>query len=249
MQTAQPLAPTPPALLRAVWFVVILLALIGVTAAMARARFPADLATNVEPFRTRILASLRITDPFAADRPAELLHVDGRFAAHRLLTLLHVVPGGILLLFAPLQFSARVRNRYRQLHRWSGRALIGAGIVVVLPALFFGVAIPYGGPAEAIAIALIISFFLFAVCTAFLAIRRHQVARHREWMIRAFALLLAISTVRVIASILDATLTPAGFRPPEIFVISIWTGWILTLGAAEMWIRLTRPRMMRPAAP
>ena len=247
MSTAQPIPQTPPLLLRAIWSVVIGLVLIGVAAAIARALFPTDLITYAEPFRTRVLASLQITDPFAADRPAELLRVDGRFAAHPFLTLLHVVPGGILLLFAPLQFSSRVRNRHRQLHRWSGRVLMVAGIVAVAPALFFGVIIPYGGTGEAVAIVVIAGLFLLALCTAFIAIRRHQVARHREWMIRAFALALAISSVRVVASMLDAALTPAGFRPPVIFVISIWTGWMLTLGAAEVWIRYTRPRLARPA--
>ena len=31
------------------------------------------------------------------------------------------------------------------------------------------------------------------------------------------------------------------------FVASIWTGWVLTLCAAELWIRYTRPRTQRVA--
>lgn len=79
-----------------------------------------------------------------------------------------------------------------------------------------------------------------SVSLAVVAIRRGQVARHREWMIRAFAVALGISTVRVVGTVFDVALTPAGVPPPEVFVLSLWTGWTLTLAAAEAWIRYTR---------
>jgi len=82
--------------------------------------------------------------------------------------------------------------------------------------------------------------FLFAVYRGVRAIRRGQVARHREWMIRVFALAVAISTVRLVGAVLDVALTPLGVRPPAVFALSVWTGWILTLGIAELWIRHTR---------
>ena len=85
-------------------------------------------------------------------------------------------------------------------------------------------------------------FFLYAMATAFMAIRRGEVVRHREWMIRMFAIALAISTVRLIGGPIDFVLTPYGVSPADLFVLSIWTAWLLTIGAAECWIRYTRPR-------
>ena len=123
--------------------------------------------------------ALRRDDPFALQRSAELARADGRFAAHPLLILLHVIPGGFFLLLAPLQFSTWIRTRHFRVHRWSGRVLLPAGLVVV------GV-------------------------------------------------------------VLDAALTPAGVRPPDIFVLSVWTGWVITIGVAELWIRHTRPRRALP---
>jgi hypothetical protein len=35
--------------------------------------------------------------------------------------------------------------------------------------------------------------------------------------------------------------------PAGVFLVSIWLGWLVTLGAAELWIRRTRPRLV--AAP
>jgi uncharacterized membrane protein len=222
------------------WGGVVLLVAIGVTAAVNRAAFPADAVTRVDHRREQLLKALRRDDPFAADRPAELDRLDGRYAAHPVLIVLHVVPGAVFLALAPLQFSSRLRRRHIRVHRWSGRLLVLVAFVATLPALFFGLLMPYGGPGEAIAIGLFGGLFLLALTTAWLAIRRGQAARHREWMIRAFAVALAISTVRLVGAVADITLTPAGVRPRAVFVVSVWIGWAITLAAAEWWIRYTR---------
>jgi hypothetical protein len=231
---------TSPALAGAIWCTVVLLVLIGVTATLARGLFPSDIVTRMEPVRQYLLDAFGIADPFAHQRPDELAAFDRRFAAHPVATLLHIVPGAIFLVLAPVQFISRVRDRHIRFHRWSGRVAILAAWVSGLAGLYFGLFMPYAGPGEAIAIALFGGLLLVAVSLGFVSIRRGRVGRHREWMIRAFALASAISTVRIVAAIMDIALTPAGFRPQQIFVISIWTGWILTVGVAELWITRTR---------
>ena len=235
----------PQSLVRLLWAVTALLVIVGVVAAIGRVAFTDDLTTRIDPLREQLMSALHRNDPFVLQRPAELARVDGSFATHPFLTLLHVIPGGIFLLLAPLQFSNWVRTRHIRLHRWSGRILLPAALVSVVASLYFGLLIPYGGPGEAAAIALFGGLFLFAMIRAFVAIRRGQVAQHREWMIRVFAIAIAISTVRVVAAIFDLALTPAGVRPPDLFVLSVWTGWVITVGAAELWIRYTRPRSVR----
>jgi uncharacterized membrane protein len=224
----------------AVWCGVVLLVLVGVTAALGRSVFPTDLATRAEPFRQQLLDAFNLDDPFALQRAGELDLFDRRFAAHPVVTLLHVVPGAIFLILAPLQFLSRVRDRHIRFHRWSGRLIVLAAWVSGVAGLYFGLFMPYGGRGETIAIALFGGLLLAAVTMGVVSIRRGQVARHREWMIRAFAVAIAVSTVRIVAAILDVALTPAGFGPRTVFVISIWTGWVITLGAAELWIIHTR---------
>lgn len=227
---------------RAVWGGIVLLVAIGVTAAAGRATFPADLATRLDPVRARLLDALDRDDPFAPQRPAELARFDSPFATHPALTLLHVVPGGLFLALAPLQFWRRLRARHRQLHRWSGRVLVLAALVSTLSALYFGLLMPYGGRVEAVAIALFGGLFLASLARAVVAIRRGQVERHREWMIRAFAIAIGISTVRIVGAALDIALAPSGWHPRDTFVTSVWTGWLATVAAAELWIAYTRPR-------
>jgi uncharacterized membrane protein len=227
---------------RGVSAVVFILIAIGVAAAVGRVLFPEDMIQRAEPMRTDFLKAWDREDPLALQRPAEIARMDRPFAEHRWLTLAHVVPGALFFVFAPLQFSSRLRARYLNLHRWSGRILLCVVTVSLLPGLFFGIVMPFGGPAEAVTIAAIGIFFLYAMATAFIAIRRGAVRRHREWMIRMFAIALAISTVRLIGGPLDFVLTPYGIPPPDLFVLSIWTAWLLTIVGAECWIRYTRER-------
>ena len=89
--------------------------------------------------------------------------------------------------------------------------------------------------------------FLFTLSRAYLAIRRRQMARHREWMIRAFAIALGISAARVFGAAFDIALTPGGVSPQFVFVLALWVGWLTTLGIAEVWIRHTRPLNLKPS--
>ncbi len=237
-----PVRRPPPGWARAVWAGTLLLVLLGVGAAIHRARFIPDAITRIDPVRTRLIDRFQLADPLRAERPAEIARIDGRFADHPALTLLHVLAGAFFLALAPFQFIARIRVRHPRLHRISGRVLVLAAFVSALPAFYFGIAIPYGGSVEAVAIGLFGALFLFALVRAVVAIRAGRTELHREWMIRAFALALAISTVRLAGLLIDPIFSPLGFHPAPLFAATVWIGWLLTLGAAEWWIRRTRLR-------
>lgn len=233
----------PPALIRALWAVVAVLVALGVFAASGRTVFRNDFGARAEPVRLWTMAALGRNDPMALQRPAEVARMDGSFAARPRLTLLHVLPGGLFLLFAPLQFSTRMRARHLTLHRWSGRILLALLVTAAVPGMYFGIRFPYGGPPEAMPVALFGVALLISIVVAFVAIRRGQIARHREWMIRVFAFAITISTQRFVFAAVDAALTPLSYPPPDQFVLSVWIALIVTPGAAEAWIRYTRRRV------
>ena len=228
------------------WPTVLVLSLVGVTSGVYRAAFVSDATARAEPVRARILRAFDRTDRLIADRPAELRRFDSRFAAHPFLTLGHVIPGTLFLALAPLQFWAGFRNRHRTLHRWSGRVLLCALVASTVPALYFGLAVPFAGPTESLAIAIVATLLLISVGRAYVSIRRGQVARHRAWMLRAYALALGIASIRVIGAVLDVALAPVGIHPATGLVIALWVGWAMTAGAAELWIAHTRARAARP---
>lgn len=229
---------------RLAWGGLALLVLVGVSASAARAAFHADLGARMEPNRERLFHALGLEDPNQGVRSIEVARFDSSFAAHPLQTLLHVVPGGLFLALAPLQFWSRLRTRHPRFHRWSGRFLVAAGLASGLNGLYFGLLMPFAGPPESVGIALFGGLFLLALVRGFVAIRRRDQAGHREWMIRAFAIALGISTVRVLGALFDLALTPLGVAPAPVFLLSVWLGWIVTIGAAELWIRRTRPHAL-----
>lgn len=68
-------------------------------------------------------------------------------------------------------------------------------------------------------------------------IRHKQVALHREWMIRAFSIGLAIGTIRPIMVLFFAF---SGLPPQVFFGTAFWIGFTLHTLAAEIWINYSR---------
>ena len=155
----------------------------------------------------------------------------------------HVVLGAVYMLFAPFQFVKRIRSRHIGYHRRMGRILVAVGAVVGVTALFMGLVIPYSGWAESVLIGLFGSLFLFALVKGFVHVRAGRVALHREWMIRAFAIALAIATQRVI--FIPSLLVVGDPTHGQIVTLSLaaWSAALVVHSSlAEVWIHLTRKR-------
>jgi uncharacterized membrane protein len=162
---------------------------------------------------------------------------DGGFVQWPSLTLLHIIPGLILMVLGPLQFVAKIRSRYVSLHRWCGRIYVASGLLVGITALVMGIVIGFGGPTETTAVTVFSALFLFFLGRAIFHIRRREVPAHREWMIRAFALGLAVATMRpMMATFIAFTDLPFA----DILGISFWLAFSLHLVIAELWVRFTR---------
>jgi hypothetical protein len=234
---------------RLVWTVAITFAVLGAVSGIARAVYVDDLVTRVEPVRAPIFDALGVHDPQEIDRATLVRRVDSRFAENRATTYVHVLLGAGYLLFGLLQFSNGIRLRWLAYHRWAGRALVIVGIVMALAGMYFGLAMPIGGRAEAFVIGLVGVLFLFAIVRGFIAIRRRDRETHRIWMMRAFGIGLGITTVRIVAGPLDVIMTPLGYSTPTIFVVSLWAGWGLTALGTEWWLSRTRREVRQaPAA-
>jgi len=162
---------------------------------------------------------------------------DGDFARNPFLTFLHIIPGTLFMILAPLQFVPQIRNRHLWWHRLAGRILVVSGLIIGTTALIMSFQMAIGGANETAATLVFAIFFLFALGKAFYHIRRREIALHREWMIRMFAIGLAIATVRPIVGIFFAFTT---LSPREFFGTAFWLGFTIHLMAAEVWINYTR---------
>jgi uncharacterized membrane protein len=217
---------------RTLWIAVIFLAAIGIAVAARRIAvlFPIVVHGYSPP-------------PVASNpRTAQFVALDQVFARHPVLTLVHVIPGLLFMVLGPLQFSATIRARHLRWHRWSGRLFVVCALIIGISALVMSFSMQsIGGINQAAATILFGTFFLIALGKAFWHIRRREIALHREWMIRAFAVGLAVATIRPIVGIFFATGRWSGLTPPQFFGTAFWIGFVLQLMAAEAWIHATQP--------
>jgi uncharacterized membrane protein len=172
-----------------------------------------------------------------------------RFADFPRIAGIHVVLGGLYLVLAPFQFLTGGRGRALGYHRWAGRTLATSGALVGATAVFIVLFMPGGGWREAVAVGPFAIFFLMALGTAVYHIRSGNVALHREWMIRAFAVGLGIATQRIFYVALS--LGFVGHRRPEpdeivlFMLIAFLMAFVLHLAVAEAWIRAGRSQTAR----
>jgi uncharacterized membrane protein len=230
-------------LVRPLWAAVVLLSLVGAATVIARFSFPDDLVLRLQPQRVRLLERLGRSDPAAVSRLPELMRFERRFAEHRTLTRWHILSAGLFIVLAPLQLVRPVRRRFPVLHRWTGRVGLVSGSAAAVTGLYFGIFLPIAGIAESAIIAVVGFLFLVAIVRALRAIRRRDVTSHREWMLRAFGVMVAVPGTRLMGAALDVAFAPTGMSSASLFAVDLWVTWTLVLGVTEWWIRHTRAPM------
>jgi uncharacterized membrane protein len=178
----------------------------------------------------------------SASNPAAVL--DAHFSNHRGLTLTHILPAMLFMIFGPLQFVKRLRATYPAVHRWSGRIFLLASAMVGVTGLAMSFGETIGGRDEKAATVLFGTFFLIALAKAFGHALHREFAQHREWMIRGYAIGLAVATVRPIVGAFFAAAVIRGHtpHPSEFFGTAFWIGFTLQTMVAELWILRTRRR-------
>lgn len=149
----------------------------------------------------------------------------------------HIGVAPIALALMPFQFMARLRSRRPAMHRWMGRAYVGAILVSGLA----GFQLAFHSTAGPIASA---GFALLAVLwlgTTFLAVvhaLRHRFALHRIWMLRSAALTFAAVTLRVYLGSAMALEMDFSVAYPVI----AWLCWVPNALVMEIYVRVRGER-------
>jgi uncharacterized membrane protein YozB (DUF420 family) len=195
-------------------------------------------------------AGLHVLDHYSgvADNPtlAAILerHIYGReFFAHWLdfrnypgWRMAHMVVGILFVLVVPLQFVPAVRA-HRAVHRAIGRVAMVGSLILIASGMVFAFKYTYTGLPEQVPTVTYSLIYFWLVFMAVKKIRAGDVAAHREWMVRAFAMMMGISATRVWFYVfLKTTDVPSNHFFSSIF----WLGLGVNLLIAEIWINLTR---------
>jgi uncharacterized membrane protein len=187
-----------------------------------------------------ISGSLRLIE--AAGGP-QLMPVNPRIGASPAPLVVHVLAAAIYAVLGAFQFPARLRRRHPGWHRRSGRILVGAGLAVAGSGLWM--TLFYSGAPGGVllwAIRLLVgSTMAAAIVLGFTAIRRRDIAAHRAWMIRAYALGLGAGTQAFTEGIGEALFGTGDLSK----AISMGSAWVINALVAE-WV-IQRPSVRRTA--
>lgn len=125
------------------------------------------------------------------------LPANERFGRFPVPLVLHIVGAAIYALVGIGQFHPRFRRRHLDWHRRAGRVLAVAGLLVAVSALWmtlFFEAQPGSGDLLFTFRLVFASAMAASLMLGIVAVRRHDIAAHRAWMTRAYAIGLAAGT-------------------------------------------------------
>lgn len=165
---------------------------------------------------------------------------NARFFGSPVPVVLHIVSVTIYSLLGAFQFAPGFRRERPDWHRAAGRVLVVAGLVAALSGLWMAMCyaiVPADSP-------LLHGFRLFfgsamalSILLGVLAIRQRDVARHQNWMRRAYAIGMGAGT-QALTQLPPLLL----FGTPNELTLALMMGaaWLVNLGVAEWLIRRER---------
>jgi len=151
---------------------------------------------------------------------------------------MHVLGGATFGILGPIQFGRVLLRKYGRLHRVMGRVFVAAGAMISLSSLSllwhfpdtYSVAMNSGRLLFGIALGV-------ALAIAMQAIRKRDLTRHRNWMIRAYAIGMGATAVTMVFFPIYAI---TGEAPTGLLADSIFLGsWAACVVFAEGLVRRT----------
>jgi uncharacterized membrane protein len=167
---------------------------------------------------------------------------DARFAASPVPLAVHIVAAIGYAVLGAFQFSASLRRRRPRWHRRAGRLLVALGLAVALSGLWMTLLYPRKeGTGDLLYVFRLLasSGMGVSIVLAFTAIRRRDVAAHRAWMVRAYALALGAGTQAFTVGFGEAALGSGVVRTD----LMMGAGWAVNAAVGE-WV-IHRPSVRR----
>ncbi len=219
--------------------------LLPAVAARPRARAASGIAQALSGQRTAVLwISLGLTALFVLITSEVLLVADyPMYHAYRLqviadrgLLIPHSLCGTIALLAGPVQFSSRLRQRRLKFHRVLGRVYA----ICVFIGAPTGIALAAGRPGMP---GTCMQAAAWTVCTtaALITARNRQIARHRQWMARSYAVTFTFVSSRVL-NLWPRYWSHLGDSLSAVGVIAFTLASLLVVDLAFNWRELTTRR-------
>ena len=215
---------------------------------MASSTLP-TLSASRSRFKAVLWIFLGVTTLFVFITSEVLLFTDyPMYHAYRLqviadrgLLIPHALCGTVALLAGPLQFSSRLRQRHLKLHRVLGRMYF----ISVIIGAFTGIALATGRPGLP-GTAMQGAAWIVCTAAAVIAARNRQIAVHRQWMARSYAVTFTFVSTRVL-NLVPAYWSHLGDVLSAVGVIAFTLASIVLVDLGLNWNELTTRRSLTAA--
>jgi uncharacterized membrane protein len=162
---------------------------------------------------------------------------NARFVAMPVPVELHIIFASLYLILGAFQFAPRFRRRRPGWHRIAGRLLVPSGLIAASAGMWMTLFYPHvagdGAPLKVFRL-VFGSAMILSIVLGLAAILRRDIARHRVWMIRGYAIGLGTGTQVLTTLPWILLLGQPGVVPRELLLLA---GWVINLAVVEWFIR------------
>ena len=145
----------------------------------------------------------------------------------------HLIGGSVALAAGLPQFWMGLRNRFMNVHRWTGRFYVLGVVVGSIGAFLMATA-----PEQILGFGFAFSLFALGIAwvvttgAAYFAILRRKIKLHKEWMIRSYIVTLAFVTFRILVDYVPYE--SWGLEHADYNTAMMWSCWVFPLLIAEV---------------
>lgn len=145
----------------------------------------------------------------------------------------HVLASGAILTLGFFQLNTRISLKWRGLHRIVGKCYAYGILLFAAPGGLVMSLFIQRGPWVLVSFILQCTCWFIFTAIAVKKIRKHDIAEHRKWMLRSYALTFAAVTLRLYVFFLTSSYD---LSQPEAYSIIAWMSWVLNLAVVEIYL-------------
>ena len=154
----------------------------------------------------------------------------------------HVYMSMIVIVLGMFQFSKTIRTHFSQVHKLSGKLYV---LFILLVAGPTGLIMAYhanGGIIAQLSFGVVSILWCFFTLKALLSIKKGEYQRHRNFMVRSYALTLSAVSLRLLKY---GVVTIFELPPMDTYTLVSVLGWTLNLGIAELILKYSTPSIRK----
>ena len=166
---------------------------------------------------------------------------NARFFAMPVPVVVHIISASLFCFLGALQFAPGLRRRRPRWHRIAGRIVAPSGVVAALAGIWMTLFYPLPASDQGLLTAFRLTFgsaMAISLVVGFVAILRRDVASHRAWMMRGYA--IGVGTGTQVFTNLPADIILGRMPEGTLRALLLGAGWVINLAVVE-WLLRRRP--------